>query len=186
MEDRESLATRATPRSNKKQKSAREGDENELRAPRGTRSAKKRKAEQEDETFVEAHDFEMADVNEPVLPASHATRRSLSRSMAEAAAVRSTDQSCLAVPVTSHAAVSPFKHVMSDGATQTTKVDVYEQAYIDFLEESHAQALQSKDEELAELRKKVAKLNGQVQRLEAELKKEKERAGFERGWKKHF
>ena len=181
--DRESLV-RASPRSNKKQKICPPVD-NENRTPRGSRSAKKRKPESESEAVESGHDVEMADVNEITLTVPQPSRKSLSRSLA-AAAVSRNDQSGFVAPQTAHASLSPFKSEISHAATQTKQMVVYDQAYIDFLEESQSQALRSKDQELAEKQKKILSLSQQVQRLEADLKKEREKAGFERGWKKHF
>lgn len=63
---------------------------------------------------------------------------------------------------------------------------MYDQQYIDFLKDSQKESLRAKDEELAELKAREASLRQKVQKLESELKREREKAGFERGWVKHF
>lgn len=177
---------RPSLRSNKKQKTQLVPDENGNRSSRGQRSAKKRKPDPEPEAEDSGNDVDMTDVNEILQPLPQPIRRSLNRSLADAAPVKKNDQSCSAVAESSHASVSPFRHMVRSSASQTDEVAVYEREYISLLEESHRQALQSKEEELADQRKKIASLSSQVLRLETDLRKERERATAERGWKKHF
>lgn len=188
--DRESLIR--TPRSNKKQRTLLAvDDENVNQTPRSTRTAKKRKPDSESdaETTEITNDVEMADVHDVQIPVPQTTRRSLSRSMAGVAgeAVSSrTNQSCTAAPETAHVSLSPFHHAVRNVATQTTKMTVYDQQYVDFLKRSHSEELRSKEQELEDQRNMIANLNRRVQRLEADLKKERERVGLEGGWKKYF
>lgn len=173
---------RSPTRSAKKQRTVPADSEN--RTTRGTRSAKKRKSCPEPEESV---DVEMADLSGEIVTKAHPTRRSLIRALDHAANIRTTsDQSSMAAPETTEIGLSPFKLTCQAKATQTAQIVVYDQKYIDFLKDSHHQSLRAKDEELAELQAKEKSLRQQVQRLESELKREQERAGLERGWKKHF
>ena len=118
-------------------------------------------------------------------------RRSLNPSMKEVAVSPFNtrvmiDQETSAVVSTANSLTSPIKTFSRDAVTHTDPSVFYGQEYIDFLKESHEEEIRVKDEEISELKKQKTSLEKQLQQTKAELMRERERIGLERGWKKHF
>lgn len=157
---------------------------------------------------MENSDVDMEDVSStvPVSLVSGITpvkvvssKRSLGQSMTQAvlnetlttktgtrASTRKANKQTSAVIVTANAITSPFKETLYEVSVQTESQVLYDQEYIDFLKKSHEQIIETKDQEINELKRRLVIVEKQLQQTRAELVKEKERIGLEKGWKKHF
>ena len=168
-------------------------DENLTPSGKNSQGKKRKRDAQSKEVSATMMDVEMQDSleeEETAASVARSTRRSLHGSLSAAAAaatvaVVTLDQSCEAVPLTAHVALSPLKPHRKDASTQSAQV-IYDKEYVDFLEKSHGQAMQAMQEEMIEQQNRNARLREQLRRLEVELKKEKERSNHERGWNKFF
>lgn len=120
------------------------------------------------------------------------SRKSQSHSLLADAALspvswRTTDRSTLARISTANTLSSPcFKTYSVDACIQTDAVIFYDQEYIDFLQQTHQEELEGKENELEEVKEKLAATRRELEQTKIELRRERERVGFEQGWKKYF
>jgi len=119
------------------------------------------------------------------------SRKSQEQFLADAAlgpvSWRTTDRSTLARTSTANTLSSPcFKTYSVDACIQTDAIVFYDQEYIDFLQQTHQEELEAKENELEEVQGKLAATRRELEQTKIELRRERERIGFEKGWKKYF
>lgn len=98
------------------------------------------------------------------------------------------DRSMLAQVQVADMAVSPFRTVKysKDKGSQTAKQVFYDEEYVAFLKNNHEKTIFNKDSVIDELKRQNFALSQQVDKLQEDLIREREKKGLEGGWKKYF